>query len=169
MVNINIPQKNWYEFIRETLWWFYHLDKCFSRDIKFIEDWGIEVFFEFTQYKKVISPLLHVSGNLIHEAVMEWVYLAIRYAIIKGNVDIWFTDKDFLNSRTVALWREVNLKFKKEVYQNTRVSLIFHLKNTKNLRTQFSTATIQFSWFVEWNAKAVLSLREKVKETLELN
>lgn len=168
MTSINILQKNWYDFIKETLWWFYHLDKCHTRDIKFLNDWKVEVFFEFTKYKKVISPLLHVSGNLIHEAVMEWVYLAIRHAIIQWNINIWFTDEDFLASRAIALWREINLKFKKEVYQNTRVSLIFQLKNSKNLRTQFSISTIQFSWFVEWNAKAVISLREKIQETLDL-
>lgn len=80
---------------------------------------------------------------------MEGAYLTIRAGILHGNVNINFSDDDFINSRAIAIWREVNLKFKKQINENERVSLIFHLKDTKNLRTQFSVATVTFHGFVE--------------------
>lgn len=71
ILNINDP------WIREILGTFYRPEYIFAKHVEMKENDEIAVTFRFSPYKRTVSPLSHVSGNQIHEAVMEGTYLAI--------------------------------------------------------------------------------------------
>jgi len=154
------------EFVRKILGWFYHLNYVYSTNIIEISKWKYEVLFSFLPYKKVIKQLWHVSANQIHEAIMEWMYLVLWKYIESWNIE-WVLLEDFLELRATALYREVEIKFKKEIQWNQEINkLYFEICWVKNIKNKFNTFEIKFRWFCEWKAKSVISINEAINKII---
>lgn len=154
-------------WIRNILGALYHPEDIISKWVEIISN-RIIVSFQFPKYKKVLSGLDHVSANQIHEAIMEWTYLTIGIAISKWRFWSLLTFDDFLSSRSIALYREVSMKFKKHVSQWEKVQLTFWINNNdiRDVKWKFSTVTVYFSGFVEWQSKSCLQANDFVREVI---
>lgn len=164
-MDIETLQPLWHDFIIKILWWLYHEEKILAQT--FQKDWDdFEIGFHFPQYEKTITPLDHVSWNQIHEAIMEGMYLVIAAAVEEWQIK-GISLTDFLSLRAVAIFREVQIKFKKEVtFLYKKPVLFFTLLQNKDIKWKFSTVTVWFSGFAEWNAKAAIQLSELVKDII---
>lgn len=81
----------------------------------------------FPEYNRTLLPLEHVSANQINEAIMEGTYLIIGLAIKQRKFPESITFDDFLNNRTIALYRELDVKYKKQIKSGEICSLVFKL------------------------------------------
>lgn len=154
-------------WIRTILGALYNPEYILSKWVQIIDN-TIIVSFRFPKYKKVLSNLGHVSANQIHEAIMEWTYLAIGIAISEWRFWNLLTFDDFLSSRSIALYREISMKFKKQIHQWEEVHLTFWIHNNdiKDIKWKFSTVTVYFSGFVEWQSKSCLQTNDFVREVI---
>lgn len=154
------------EFVKKILGGFYYIDLIHSKDIKEITNWKYEVYFKFLPYKKVTNQLWHVSANQIHEAIMEWMYLVLWKYIESLNIE-GVTLDDFLETRAMALYREIEIKFKKEIQWNQETHVLyFEICWIKNIKNKFNTFEIKFNWFCEWKAKSVISIKESINKII---
>lgn len=160
----NIIWKN-IGFIQKVLGWLYHLDKIQTSWFEKHEE-SYQVTFSFLPYQKVMSPLTHVSSNQIHEWIMEALYLVVWDFVLSEGVDN-VTFDDFLNARAVALFREFQVKYKKEIYSSQENTLDFKIMNHKNVKWKFSTMEIGFSGFCTWKTKLVIGTADLVRDILK--
>lgn len=154
-------EKNTENLIHQILGWLYKAESILSKKVELIEEWVIQVEFIFPEYPRTISPLQHVSANQINEAVMEWTYLVIGLALKQGLFDD-FTFDDFLEHRTIALYRDLDIKYKKQITSWEIAQLIFSLWDVKNVRWKFSTIEVHFTGFAEWVSKSCLAINEYI-------
>lgn len=154
-------------WIQTILGALYNSEYIISKWVEIIDN-RVIVSFQFPKYKKVLSGLDHVSANQIHEAIMEWTYLTIGIAISEWRFWSLLTFDDFLSSRSMALYREVSMKFKKQVSQWEKVQLTFWINNNdiRDVKWKFSTVTVYFSGFVEWQSKSCLQANDFVREVI---
>jgi hypothetical protein len=154
-------------WIRTILWAFYHSEYIYANKVTLESD-KIIISFRFWEYRKVISDLGHVSANQIHEAIMEWTYLVIGIALSQWRFWELLSFDDFLASRSIALYREVSIKFKKQIHQWEEVNLTFWIgeEDIRDAKWKFSTATVHFSGFVEWQSKSCLQANDFVREVI---
>lgn len=155
------------DWIWTILWSLYHSDYILARQVH-IKEGEIIISFQFPVYKKVINCLSHVSANQIHEAVMEWTYIAIGIALSQWRFWELLSFEDFLSSQSIALYREVSMKFKRQIHQWEEVKLSFWIgeDDIKDAKWKFSTATVHFSGFVEWQSKSCLQANDFVREVI---
>jgi hypothetical protein len=159
-------EKDTTTYIQEILGWFYKPESILSKNVQILWDWKMEVSFIFPEYLRTINPLEHVSANQINEAVMEGSYLIIGWAIKRALFnDISFDD--FLQNRAIALYRSLDIKYKKQVKSWVICSLTFSLWEVKNVKWKFSTIEVQFAGFAEWTSKSCLAINEYINTITE--
>jgi len=161
-------KKDKLQFIHEVLGGFYHLDKIHTIWFEKIkeQETSYKVSFQFLPYTKVKSPLTHVSANQIHEGIMEALYIVVWDFIISESIEN-ITFDDFLDARAIAVFREFEIKYKKEVYSSQENTLDFKIVNHKDMRWKFSTMEIKFSGFCTWKAKVVIGIADLVQDILK--
>jgi len=145
--------------IDKILDWFYESQKILAHSIVEKEDNTFEITFAFPIYTKTVKPLDHVSWNLIHEAIMEWVYLAAWISATKWQ--LWdISPSDIKAVMSDVLLREQYTKYSKKIYITgdiTYATLTFSPEPLKNIHNRFSTFCVNFSWeYCKWYLKSVL-------------
>lgn len=155
------------DYIEKILWGFYKLECIHTSSFEYLKESDeFEITFDFRPYTRVIRPLEHISGNQIHEAIMEACYLVAAYLVESWKVERISLD-DFLSYRAIAIFREVHIKFKKEIPLWNPHSLRFKVKKLQDLRWKFSNLELVFLWFAEWSCTSVLRSNDLVNMTLE--
>jgi len=159
------------DWIWTILWALYNPEYILAKRLQLQEGNKILIAFQFPVYKKVVVWLGHVSANQIHEAIMEWTYLAIGIALSQWRFWELLSFDDFLASRSIALYREVTMKFKQQIHQWEEVNLTFWIgeDDIRDAKWKFSTATVHFSGFVEWQSKSCLQANDFVREIILKN
>ena len=108
----------------------------------------------------------HVSANQIHEGIMEVLYLVVASIVKSWKVEN-ISFQDFLEMRAIAIFREFEIKYKREIYTDQENILEFSILNNKDMKWQFSTIEIWFSGFCVWKTKVLIKTADLVDITLK--
>jgi hypothetical protein len=121
-------EKKGEQYIPEVLQAYYRKDQILTQHVEKVNDRTVRSFFVFPKYEKTNIDMGHVSGNQLHEGIMETCFSAMQHVIENGA----------LNQEAKGLGIEVNSPHE-FVYRASQISFDQMLKSGEGavLETQF--------------------------------